>query len=888
MFVKDNNDGPAKLGSAQYWSTMRRRAKQGPTTWHRVNGEGPKPANIMLIGERPGEREAEVGRPFVGLAGKYLSRYLEHANLSRDQIYITNLVKTFDDYRKPGEFEINRDWPELVGEIIEVEPKIIGLLGTYAVEFVLGRERALLDRTHGIPIYMAVAGFWECMVVPMFHPAAGLYNADVMPRIMSDFKALEMINSGQLSPVNDIWKGREQYGVWREDRKRNSSAGPYIVRTDCAIDTEGSRKAPWCATISAMYGTSDLLYPGDKLDCKSRVVYLHNSLHDLSVLRSLNHTILDDQFRDTMVWAYLLGTEPQGLKDLAYRYNGMEMMSYDEVIGEADKNLALAYLEGAGACEWSPAAEYCTVEGGIAKIRKPNSINQRIRRILADVSADKRDKDGNPVDPRKRWYNIEDYLKQEVVENLGPMPEATLDDVPREKAEYYANRDSDATLRLGPQLAAKISEMGLSGISDIDHGVIPMIDRMQAVGIGLAPEKFWSDMEDECDAQMGKKVHEIRVATGWEINPDSWQQVGELLYDHLKLPITKYTDSGMASTKDKALEAIVDKHPVVDMVLEYREASKIKSSYAGPFRRLVRQGMDRVHPNMRITRVITGRLACTNPNLLAIPVRSNLGKKVRGGFIAGEGRVIADYDLDQIEMRWMADESRDETLVALFVAGNKDVHRETAARMFGVRPELVLTEQRYAAKRVGFGVITGITEHGLLDQMVLARAKRPDGNGWTLDDCKRMIKEYFIMYPGVKAYMDIAGDEVEATGMVRDRWGRLRYLPGAWSPIPAIKAEARRQASSFKIQSGAQGLIKLAMARIWQEVILQFAKSWDELWPVEPILQIYDSLMFDMEENVTWIGDYTVECMTKTVPSQTGLPFKAKGGFGKTWLSVKD
>jgi uracil-DNA glycosylase family 4 len=861
----------------------------------------------MLIGERPGENEAKERKPFVGLAGRYLDRYMFNAGIDRNFVYITNLVKTFVEYGKPQDWEIRRDWPELMMEILEVQPQIVGLLGTYATEFMLGVDRANLDRTHGIPVYAAIGGFYDCIAVPMTHPAAGLYSTEMMPQIMSDFVYLRMVMDGKLRPTPDLWAGNEDYGkLWTETRPET---GIWTGANVGAIDTEGSAAAPWCATASFQHGTARIYLPtvAEKVPSVLGLgcIYLHNSLHDLAVLRSMGISLGDDQFLDTMVLSYLLAIEPQGLKELAWRWNGMEMQSYGEIIAEADRNVALAYLEGINANEWSPAKEYVVVEGGKARIRKPNSINQRVRRILADVHDDKRDSKGDRVDPRARWNKIEYHLKQEVVEALGPMPEATLNDVPRSKAVHYACRDADATLRLGPQLQAKINAMGLSDICRIDHGAIPIIDRMQHTGIGLAEDKFWVKLEDECDAQMGRMVHSIRQGTGWEINPDSPVQVAELLYDHLKLPVVKLTEGGNdrtggrideatwrdASTKDKALEAIVHLHPVVDMVLDYREASKIKSSYVSVFRSILRSGANRVHPNLRITRVVTGRLACNEPNLLAIPVRSKLGKKVRGGFIAGEGRVIADYDLDQVEMRWMADESRDEALCRIFIDGKVDVHTDTAANMFGKSYNSVVTEERYAAKRVGFGVITGITEYGLLDQMILARAKRPDGEQWTLDDCKQMIAAFFGTRPGVRRYMDDAGNEAEKFGYVRDRWGRIRYLPGAWSPIPAIKAEARRQASSFKIQAGAQGLIKRAMAVIWSDIIRVIAGcyNWNDMWSIEPLLQIHDSLMFDMTEDAAhYAGQPIINAMCHTTKSNTGLPFKAKGGTGKTWGSVKD
>lgn len=855
----------------------------------------------MIIGERPGEKEAKAGRPFIGLSGQWLSIGLEQAGINRADVYVTNLVKTYEDYAKPTREEIERDEHELMEEIFACQPKVIALMGTFAVEEMLGRERAGLEKTHGVPVRSERWGFENILWVPCFHPAAGIWNTDSLPHILADLRAVGMALRGELAPREDPFAGREKYQRYFGSPGHKEWRGvPAMVMADAGVDTEGWEDNPWCTTFSVQPGSSWLVKANERVQFEGKV-YLWNSMHDLGVLRAMGTHLRDDQFVDLMIYAYLLKLEPQGLKDSSYRHNAMEMMSYEEVIGGADRDVALAYLIGASAVEWSPSKEIVVVENGKARISKPHSINKRIEGILRDVDNGKVGKDGVPTDPRKRWNDIEDHLKLEIIEILGDMPEATLDDVPVERAEAYANRDSDATLRNAPILEAKIDETGLRQISNIDHSVVPMFDRMQYRGIRLAGKEFWDEIEGRCDAIMGKQVHAIYNLTGYEINPDSSKQTSGLLFDILKLPVIKWTSGGgkgiaasVPSTTDKALEAIVALHPVVDHVLVYREASKIKSSYVSPLRRIATRykGDHRVHCTFRLTRVESGRPSATKPNLLAIPARSDLGREIRGGFVASdEDHVIADYDLDQAEMRFMADESRDARLVNLFLDGTKDVHSETAALMFSIPVGNVVKTQRYAAKRVGFGVITGITEYGLLDQMALARAKRPDGESWTLDDCAQMISSYFTIYSGVKLYMLDAEREADRNGYVKDRWGRIRYLPGIWSPVKAVREEAARQASSHKIQAGAQGLMKIAQANIWRHIIrpLMQGMKWEDIWPVEPLLQIYDSLIMEVHRDYAeWIGPQIVEHLTKSTVMRTGLPMKAKGGTGRSWLEVKD
>jgi uracil-DNA glycosylase family 4 len=878
-----------------------RRILKDNRPFQRVPGEGPKPCELMIIGERPGENEAREGRPFIGLAGKWLNIGLEQAGIDRAGVYITNLVKTYEEYAKPTRTEIERDQVELWEEIVECQPRVIALMGTFAVEEMLGRDRAGLERTHGVPVRGREEFGSGIVWVPCFHPAAGIWNTDSLPHILSDLRSVGMTLSGDLAPREDPFAGKEKYQrYFGSPGMKEYSGNPAVIRATAGVDTEGWETNPWCTTFSVQPGSSWLVKAKERVHFEG-LVYLWNSMHDLGVLRAMGTYLRDDQFRDLMIYAYLLKLEPQGLKDSSYRHNAMEMMSYEEVIGDADRDVALAYLEGASGVEWSPAKEILVFENGKARISRPHSINQRIEGILRDVYNNKVNKYGVPTDPRKRWNDIEDYLKLEVIETLGDMPEATLDDVPVERAEAYANRDSDATLRNAPILEAKIDEMGLREVADIDHSVVPMFDRMQYRGIKLEGKEFWDKLEARCDEQMGKAVHAIYELTGYEINPDSPKQTSGLLFEYLKLPVIKWTSGGekgpagsVPSTTDKALEAIVALHPVVDHVLVYREASKIKSSYVSVLRRIATryQGDHRAHSTFRLTRVESGRPSATKPNLLAIPARSDLGREIRGGFVASDDdHLICDNDLDQAEMRWMADESRDARLVNLFLDGTKDVHSETAALMFSIRVGDVVKTQRYAAKRVGFGVITGITEHGLLDQMALARAKRPDGEPWTLDDCEKMISAYFEIYPAVKLYMQDAAAEAEKFGYVRDRWGRLRYLPGIWSPIKAVREEAARQASSHKIQAGAQGYMKVCQAAIWKHLIRPLANDcrWDEMWPVEPLLQIYDSLICEVHKGVAEFAQgQIIGHLTQTVKTRTGLPMKAKGGLGRSWLEVKD
>lgn len=455
------------------------------------------------------------------------------------------------------------------------------------------------------------------------------------------------------------------------------------------------------------------------------------------------------------------------------------------------------------------------------------------------------------------------------------MPEATLDDIDQEVAVQYSARDADATLRIYPKLSAMIDAMKLREVYAMDMAIVPMVERMQSTGM-LADVPHFHSLGKWLSVQMASKIDELEALTGSRINPGSAPQTAGLLFGVCGLKTTKLTKSGaQESTNDKVLETLRGDHPAVPIILDYREMAKLRDSFCVVLPRMVsRDG--RIRCSIRITRVASGRLAATRPNLLAIPVRSELGKRIREGFVAPAGCVLGSWDLDQIEMRELADQSGDERLCKLFIDG-EDVHRNTGGWIFGKKPADVTSIERYAAKRIGFGVITGITARGLVDQMALAGAK-----GWTEDHCEEAINAWFGIYPGAKSYVEACRAEVRRYGYVRDRWGRIRYLPGVHSDIPRVREEALRQSSSHKISASAQGVIKRAMAVIWGEMRMVW-KNMPE-YRLEPLLQIHDSLLFEVTDDPefkSWWSDTVEHLMTQTTTLK--VPIRVKGGYASNW-----
>jgi DNA polymerase-1 len=475
----------------------------------------------------------------------------------------------------------------------------------------------------------------------------------------------------------------------------------------------------------------------------------------------------------------------------------------------------------------------------------------------------------------------------------GPLPAAKLEEIPLDRLIWYASRDADATRRVIDPLESVHESMGLSMTAAVDLAALPMIDRMQENGMLIDPGYFRS-LSEEFQDDLFRTVYRLTKEVGHYVNPGSPQQVSKLLFEGKKIEPRKRTKTGAASTDDKVLEGLLAEHKqiqdpsyaeksiveILEAITHYREINKLKGTYADVLPGFADEH-NRVHTSIQATRVVSGRLSSRDPNLLGQPKRSAEAIKIRGGFIAPEGKVLGSWDLDQIEMRIMADESRDGRLLEIFLTG-QDIHTQTAAMMFGIPPaEVDKIEHRTPAKNVGFGVIFGITGFGLLQQFHRNGIIR-----YTSEDCDKLIAEWYAIYPGVRDAQLLAAQEARRNGFVRDRWGRIRYLPGIYSKEGGTRAEAERQALNHKIQGGAQGVIKRAMADIWDRLTL-------ELWPaeldVEPILQVHDELIFELADDPVTratVDDVVTECMANAVELPSGIPISSKGDIGRTWAEI--
>ncbi|HTQ84853.1 MAG TPA: DNA polymerase I [Candidatus Solibacter sp.] len=398
--------------------------------------------------------------------------------------------------------------------------------------------------------------------------------------------------------------------------------------------------------------------------------------------------------------------------------------------------------------------------------------------------------------------------------NVSPMASAT------EKAEWLA--------RLGPQLRAEVEQQGLAEVYDrIDLPLAPVLARMERAGVRIDP-KVLEAMSRSLESDIAAREKEIYKMAGAPFNINSPAQLAEVLFDRLNLPAPrKSAKTGARSTAADVLEDLAAKHPLPKMILEYREAAKLKSTYVDALPRLISPLDGRLHTRLSQTGTATGRLSSSSPNLQNVPTRTEAGRQIRAAFVAEKGTVLFSADYSQIELRLLAHFSGDPVLVEAFQRGD-DIHARTAELVFGVGPLAQTAEHRRSAKAVNFGIIYGLSAFGLAQQLGIERG-----------EAAKFIAAYFARYSGVKEYLDRHLEEVRKTGLTRTLFGRVRQIPEIQSPQGAMRALGERIALNTPLQGTAADLIKLAMI----DIDRQLAGS---KLGARMTLQVHDELLFEV------------------------------------------
>jgi len=440
----------------------------------------------------------------------------------------------------------------------------------------------------------------------------------------------------------------------------------------------------------------------------------------------------------------------------------------------------------------------------------------------------------------------------------------TFDQVGVETAAAYAAEDADVTLRLHlnlwPQLQAAPALAQL--YEQIERPLIPVLQRMERGGV-LIDRSMLRQQSIELAARLAQLGADAQREAGQEFNVESPRQLQQILFEKLQIPVLRKTPTGQPSTAEDVLEELADKHALPRLILEYRALAKLRSTYTERLPEQIDQTTGRVHTSYHQAVAATGRLSSTDPNLQNIPIRTPEGRRIRQAFIAPPGHVLLSADYSQIELRIMAHLSDDEGLLNAF-AQDQDIHRATAAEVFGVAPEQVSADQRRSAKAINFGLIYGMSAFGLARQLGIERAA-----------AARYVELYFARYPGVRRYMDGTRERAKREGYVETVYGRRLYLPDINSRNRQLQQYAERSAINAPMQGTAADIIKRAMLSV------------DE-WSQRPqvgarlLMQVHDELILEVAED--FLEEATRQVRTLMEAAATlKVPLRVEVGHGQNW-----
>lgn len=441
--------------------------------------------------------------------------------------------------------------------------------------------------------------------------------------------------------------------------------------------------------------------------------------------------------------------------------------------------------------------------------------------------------------------------------------------IPMATLAEYAAEDADVTFQLAAKLRPVLAESGMASVfSEIESPLLPVLVRMEMEGIAIdtgALKEIGVDLQQSID-QLTKS---IEAHAGTPFNLASPKQLGQILFDHLKLlDKPKKTATGQYKTDEQTLSTLLGIHPIIAEILEWREATKLKSTYLDALPNHIAPETGRIHTHYQQLLAATGRLASSDPNLQNIPVRSESGRKIRQAFVPRKNFTLLSCDYSQIELRVMAALACDPTMITAFQDG-ADIHTITAAKVHGVTPEEVTRDMRSGAKMVNFGIIYGISAFGLSQRLAIPRT-----------DAAELIDAYFREYPAIKEYMDRTIQESREKGYAETLSGRRRYYPDLSSSNAGLRQNAERAAINMPIQGTAADMIKIAMIRI------------DELLRKKPyqtkmLLQVHDELVFDLHpDEQSELVPKILHIMETALPLPHSVPILVEKGTGKNWLAA--
>ncbi len=441
----------------------------------------------------------------------------------------------------------------------------------------------------------------------------------------------------------------------------------------------------------------------------------------------------------------------------------------------------------------------------------------------------------------------------------------TFNQIELEQAAPYAAEDADITLRLHQTLWGELSKQPTLAkvFTEIELPLLPVLARMELLGTTIDP-KLLHQQSQEIEVRLAELERQAHGLAGQEFNLSSPKQLGEILFTKLGLPIIKKTPKGAPSTAEEVLAELAETYELPRLLMEHRGLAKLKSTYTDKLPLMIKPQTGRVHTSYHQAVAATGRLSSTDPNLQNIPVRNEQGRRIRQAFIPSAGYKLVAADYSQIELRIMAHLSGDQGLLTAFAEG-KDIHKATAAEVFGVALDAVTTDMRRSAKAINFGLIYGMSAFGLAKQLGIGRA-----------EAQKYMDLYFERYPGVLEYMERTRQQAEAQGYVETLFGRRLYLPDIKSRNAGLRKGAERAAINAPMQGTAADIIKRAMIAVdgWIRGITDGS--------IHMLMQVHDELVFEIREEK--LEEYIALIKEKmSAAAELHVPLVVEAGTGDNW-----
>jgi len=501
--------------------------------------------------------------------------------------------------------------------------------------------------------------------------------------------------------------------------------------------------------------------------------------------------------------------------------------------------------------------------------------------------------DKPPAGLQKWWRSQMKYeFRLQAEEQLGQIPEATLHDIDQSVAIEYSACDSDMTVRFWPYVEKLVKDEGLWSVYEVDRDAMPMFCQMMEVGWKI-DVPYLKELSNQLSNQMDVKLYELEQLVGHYVSPSSYTQVGDLLFGELGMEPLYITDSGAPSTKDDVLSDLKlqaaklmdesEQHRTqfrsIELIQDHRELSKLKSTYTIKLPRMV-DDSDRVHTELKQAVTESRRPASRNPNLANVPTRSDNGRLVKYAFTCDPDHVLVEADFSQAEFKVLAHESGEKSLINAINDG-LDPHALTTSKIFGIPLKKVDKNswQRRVSKMVSFLILYGGSA-----VLLKAKLKTEAQMDVPVEDCQKWIDDYTSAkgYAAIGEYIQDSIAMARRYGYVADSWGHRRYLPGVYSELYGVRAEAERIAVNHRIQSYVSGVIKQAMITLWNDSLPRFRKR----AYCEPLMQIYDSLVTEVHKSIAeeW-RDEMVRVMSNVVKLK--VPLTAEGKIGTRWSELE-